>query len=758
MRRLFPILFLFAQTAIAANFATLDSFAFKNQSEAERTWQAVANSPRVVRETPGLSLPCPFNENLDRVYWDRAVALDLSAYTSLELDLSCDQPEALRSFAVYLQSGDGWYVWNKPLREAGRHRLILPREAFSIEGKPAGWNRIQKIRLSPWKGAPISTCINLYALTARKDSLYILSATTSTADPGERAMSERLAKRIGRWLTAAGVSHAIVTEDDAARGKLRNARTVILPLNPKPTAQVIAALRDVVAQGGHLIVCFSASPELADLMGLQLGAYAPSQKPGRWESFVFKNPSAWHVPARVYQSSWNIRPAYPKKGQGEIIARWADNAGQVGEDPAWVATDHGLWLSHILLEDDTFNKQRMLLGLLAHYDKTIWYEAARSSIAGAGKVDGFTGVESAIAGISAATGNREDVTRLLAEARRLRGEMTAELNVADYAGVVELGDQLRATLTRAFALSQRPRAAELRGVWDHDGAGWYLGDWDRTCRTLAASGFNAVFPNFQWAGLAHYPSKVIPTSDTCRLYGDQVRACLKAARKNGLQVHAWKICWNIEQAPDDFKARMKKSGRLLKSTSGATLNWLDPSRADNQELELAAIRELVQNYDVDGLQLDYIRYPPGAANVSPYAITEFVRKVRAEVKRIRPDLKFSTAVWGQYPACVKSVGQDWAAWLEKGYVDFVVPMNYTTDRYEFESLLRRQTALPAARGRIYAGIGVSAAESQLRADQVIEQINTLRKLNSPGFLLFDMSPQTLNDTLPMLELGVTRRE
>ena len=107
---------------------------------------------------------------------------------------------------------------------------------------------------------------------------------------------------------------------------------------------------------------------------------------------------------------------------------------------------------------------------------------------------------------------------------------------------------------------------------------------------------------------------------------------------------------------------------------------------------------------------------------------------------------------------MKSVGQDWAAWLEKGYVDFVVPMNYTTDRYEFESLLRRQTALPAARGRIYAGIGVSAAESQLRADQVIEQINTLRKLNSPGFLLFDMSPQTLNDTLPMLELGVTRRE
>lgn len=747
---------LLAAQASAASFKTIDTFTYKNQAEAARLWQAVAGSPAVVQDARGLTLPLPFHEDRDRVYWDRAVTLDLSGYTSLELDLACDQPDALRSLAIYLKSGDGWYVWNKPLREAGRHRLILPRDQFSTEGKPAGWDRIERIRLSPWKGAPRNACLTLYALAARKDALYILRATTSAKDAGERAMSERLAQRIGRWLTAVGVSHAVVSEDEAAKGALSNARLVILPLNPDPTPAVLQALDSVLERGGHLVVCYSSSAALAERMGVRLGAYMPAPQPGRWAAMDFRVAESWRIPPRVYQRSWNIRPVTPAVSGGEVIAQWATAAGEATDDPAWVATPRGLWMTHILLEDDTFAKQRMLLGLLARYDKTIWYEAARHAIASAGKIDGFAGVEGAIAGIREASGGDAQVGKLLTRARSLRGEMTEQFNLGNYPAVVDTERRMRSALTEAYAASQSPRPAELRGVWDHDATGWFLGDWPRTCRILSESGFNAVFPNVQWAGLAHYPSEVIPTSDTLRLYGDQLTACIKAAHARNIQVHAWKICWNIEQAPPEFRERMKRAGRLLKSSGGATLNWLDPARADNQDLERAAIRELVRKFDVDGLHLDYIRYPPGAAEKNPGAITEFVRKVREDVKAIRPDVKLSAAVWGQYPSCVRSVGQDWAAWLKNGYVDFVVPMNYTTDRYEFESLLRAQLALPNARGRVYAGIGVSAAESQLRADQVIEQILALRRMGSPGFVLFDMSRPVLDDTLPMLRRGPTR--
>jgi uncharacterized lipoprotein YddW (UPF0748 family) len=337
--------------------------------------------------------------------------------------------------------------------------------------------------------------------------------------------------------------------------------------------------------------------------------------------------------------------------------------------------------------------------------------------------------------------------------------MRTSLSEGNFPGVVRKGRSLSEALTEAYSLCQDPRAGELRAIWDHNGTGWYPGDWGRTCRTLQENGFNAVFANLQWAGLAHYPSRVLPVSDTCRLYGDQAAACLAAGRRHGVKVHAWKVCWNVEQAPDDFVARMKRGNRLLKGAKGQTLNWLDPSRADNVELEVQALRDLVERYDVDGVHLDYVRYPPGLppGAVKASAITHFVRRVHEELKSARKDIRISAAVWGAYPACVSSVGQDWALWLQEGLVDFVCPMNYTEDRYQFNALLEKQLALPRARGRIVAGIGVTSAESQLRPDEVIDQVLTLRRLDGvSGFALFDMSHPVLDKTLPALRRGVTR--
>jgi uncharacterized lipoprotein YddW (UPF0748 family) len=137
-------------------------------------------------------------------------------------------------------------------------------------------------------------------------------------------------------------------------------------------------------------------------------------------------------------------------------------------------------------------------------------------------------------------------------------------------------------------------------------------------------------------------------------------------------------------------------------------------------------------------------------------ITSFVRRAHDEIKKVNPRVKLSAAVWGNYPECAGSIGQDWGDWLRAGYVDFVCPMNYVPDRNRFAALVQRQLALPGARGRVYPGIGVTAAESQLRPDHVIEQVVMLRRLNAGGFLLFDLSRPLLDETLPNLRLGLTR--
>jgi uncharacterized lipoprotein YddW (UPF0748 family) len=530
---------------------------------------------------------------------------------------------------------------------------------------------------------------------------------------------------------------------------------------------------------------------------MTLGPYTPSEEPGRWASIVFDNAAGWHVPERVFQTSWNIRPVHPKKDAATVIAHWAGADGRTLKDPAWVASDAGAWMTHILLEDDTHNKQRMLAGIIGRFMPSIWNDTARQAIDQAGRIDEFDSYESARAGVAAmarAADTETEVGAALDRADALHARMLQLYEQGNYAAVLDAARSFNATLADAYARAQRPLPGEFRAVWDHDGVGWFPGDWRKTCGVLAESGMNAVFPNVLWGGLAHFKNSVVPLSDTAARYGDQVAACVKAAHGKGLQVHAWVVCWNLENAPDDFVERMRKEGRLQVRADGKTAPWLDPAHPANVAMALTALRELATNYDLDGIHLDYVRYPSADLSYSPVArsgfekwlgrevrkwpqdvqaggdwasdfrrwrvrvITRFVVQARDTVKGARPDAKFSAAVWGNYPDCVKSVAQDWATWLEEGYVDFVVPMNYTTDRGRFGQLLRNQLALPGAEGRVYPGIGVTAAESQLSPDQVIEQVRALRAQRAPGFVLFDLSHTLLSETLPALSAGATRTE
>jgi uncharacterized lipoprotein YddW (UPF0748 family) len=136
-------------------------------------------------------------------------------------------------------------------------------------------------------------------------------------------------------------------------------------------------------------------------------------------------------------------------------------------------------------------------------------------------------------------------------------------------------------------------------------------------------------------------------------------------------------------------------------------------------------------------------------------ISRLVRDTAAIVRRARPGARVSAAVYGKYPSCVDSVGQDWALWLREGWVDFVCPMNYTSDLALFRGYLVSQLALPGARHKILPGIGVTADESRLDAAQVIDQIRVLREAGAPGFVLFDLNRTLERETLPVLRLGVS---
>jgi uncharacterized lipoprotein YddW (UPF0748 family) len=256
-------------------------------------------------------------------------------------------------------------------------------------------------------------------------------------------------------------------------------------------------------------------------------------------------------------------------------------------------------------------------------------------------------------------------------------------------------------------------------------------------------------------------------------------------------MHVWKICWFAGTAPAPWLEQMKNEGRLQVAANGKTIPWLNPAHPANREMELQAIEELARLSPVDGIHLDYIRYPVGDGDFSDYTrrafqeslgrkvypwpdavsgkgkyagefrtwragiISSFVRDARQRVKAVNPAVKLSAAVWGSYPDCIKSAGQDWAPWLKDDLLDFVCPMNYTPDLYRFSAWTLGQTGLPGAKGRIIPGLGVTASESQLQPDEVIEQILAVRRLGARGFVLFDLNATLREETLPALRLGVT---
>ena len=169
---------------------------------------------------------------------------------------------------------------------------------------------------------------------------------------------------------------------------------------------------------------------------------------------------------------------------------------------------------------------------------------------------------------------------------------------------------------------------------------------------------------------------------------------------------------------------------------------------------LAALDELQARYPaLAGLHLDFVRWGDAAAKPRNAAavVTQFVAEARRRVRRPR---WLTAAVYGKYPACVATVGQDWLGWLDAGLVDYLVPMDYCESNAKLDELLAQQATPRSHARRIVVGLGVTANESRLDARQVIEQINLTRKYGFAGVSLFDLDTTLEKSIFPYLKLGI----
>ena len=392
-------------------------------------------------------------------------------------------------------------------------------------------------------------------------------------------------------LNGIGLTAGTLEEASLSEAQLKSHRLVILPLNPVIAPQTVRLLKNFIANGGKLFVTYTLPDTVAPLLGLRQTNWLKQEAPGHFASIQFNAPDILDMPVSIRQASWNVTVAEPTTPDTKIIGYWHNAKGESTGLPALSVGKAGVFFSHIFLPDDIQRKMQMLAALLGHLVpefRQTFAEQAIAALTTIGHTKDFTELTQFVQ-----QSDVPEANEALKTGADLMKRAHTEYDAKTYNTAITVARASRAELSKAYFLSHVSVETEGRAVWNHSGLGAYPGDWERSAKELASAGVNIVLPNMAWAGVAHYPSKILPQSKTFTQYGDQIAQCVEAAHKHGLEVHVWKITWNLEGAPKEFVEKIRAEGRTQVSSTGQALNWLCPSHPKNVLLELESSLEIV---------------------------------------------------------------------------------------------------------------------------------------------------------------------
>jgi uncharacterized lipoprotein YddW (UPF0748 family) len=345
-------------------------------------------------------------------------------------------------------------------------------------------------------------------------------------------------------------------------------------------------------------------------------------------------------------------------------------------------------------------------------------------------------------------------------------------------------------------------------------------------RTARDHGFNTLLVQVRGRGDAYFASSLEPrAADLQRTPTtfDPLATVLSQAHEAGLRVHAWvnvnlvssaadlpvapahlvhrhpewlmvprDLVQELSTVPEESPAYVGKLARWTRAQTSAPIEGGQAGRAGRPTLEGlytspilppaadhidSVVRDIVTRYAVDGVHLDYARYPTERFDYSRGAIrafrdavrpqlvgavrrevdsleaedslaypdtfpnewkafrisrlTSLVSRLRTTIKTLRPDALVTVATAPDIAEARDHRLQDWAQWLQAGLVDAVCPMAYTPESTRFAEQIAAARDVKGGRA-VWAGIGAY----RLPVAQTIDHIETARRLGTAGVVLF----------------------
>jgi uncharacterized lipoprotein YddW (UPF0748 family) len=334
----------------------------------------------------------------------------------------------------------------------------------------------------------------------------------------------------------------------------------------------------------------------------------------------------------------------------------------------------------------------------------------------------------------------------------------------------------------------------------------------RMVASASENGFNTLFVQVRGRGDAYFSRGVELRAAALASQPqtfDPLQETLARAREAGLRVHVW-VNVNLVSSAAELPASREHIiyehpewlmvpralapellpidvrspeylGRLARWTRAESTTveglYVSPVHSEAAAHIADVVTDIVTRYEVDGVHLDYVRYPAGDFDygraalaafevemrprltpqertriegmqaLDPFAwpdefatewrlfrqsrLTALVTRLRTAVKRVRPSAVVSAAVVPNALMAQHEKLQDWRTWIENGFVDALCPMAYTQDPSVFAAQIADVRALAGDRP-VWAGIGAY----RLSARETIDNISTARRLGVSGIILF----------------------
>ena len=253
---------------------------------------------------------------------------------------------------------------------------------------------------------------------------------------------------------------------------------------------------------------------------------------------------------------------------------------------------------------------------------------------------------------------------------------------------------------------------------------------------------------------------------------DPLQEIIEEAHAVGIKVHAWfEYGFSSSYSANGGLIVAAKPNWAAKDVNGNLVvkngfDWLNAFDPEVQNFMISLFKEVLQNYDVDGVQGDD-RLPavPSTSGYDPYTVAlykaehgganppvnafdnawvtwranklnGFLKRLRNEVKAIKPNTIFSMSP-SVYPFGLTEYLQDWPTWVDSSYVDVIIPQVYRYDIAAYNATLTSQKNLhrnPAV--KFYPGVLIKVAANLASDAYLTQMIQANRTAGYKGEVFF----------------------